>query len=364
MKNQSIAGLDYLRAICCIMVVIGHTDALRIFEFNNVILHQFLDFYYQNIGLLAVPIFLQISLYLFYRKQNKEPNYFYKKRFYKLLALYAFWVPIAILGKIYLGELEPIRMLTEPSYFLWVISTGGDTLFYFLFSLIFLSFLADLKMRLKAYWHPSEKTWRFFEYSGLFLTCLLLIVKSAIGVALKSYPWVAYNNPLNFLPYIFSGYLIWQKTSDPKSIENYRWQEDAIAIAAILGAIAFFILIEWRFFNLSDYPQVFLGDRVPQYARVSSVLSSSLITYLFIRLNPKPISSVALLSFCSLGIYCIHKFLPNFLGLTLSQIAAQFGYNLATDIAMMSFLRFWSLLLGSIVLTLVLKRVKFLKQVV
>ncbi|MBD2578280.1 acyltransferase [Oscillatoria sp. FACHB-1406] len=364
MKNQSIGGFEYLRAICCLLVVIRHTDALRIFEFNNIFLGQIIDFFYQNISLLAVPIFFQISLYLFYEKQREKPNYFYQKRFYKLLSIYAFWVPIAVLGKIYLGEIESSRMLTEPLYLMWVIMTGGDTLFYFLFSLIFLSFLADLKMRVKSYWQPSERIWIGVEYSLFFLTCLLLIVQSTIGVTLKSYPWVAHNNPLNFLPYIFSAYLIWQKNKDTKNDQNYRWQNETLAIAVILGVIIFSIVLEGRFFNLSDAPQVFLYDRLPQYARVSCVLSSSLITYLFIRYNPKPNAFVVLLSFCSLGIYCIHKFLPNFIGIALHQIVVKFDYDLSSDIAMMSFLRFWSLFLGSLILTLALKRVKFFKQLV
>ncbi|MBE9116909.1 acyltransferase [Lusitaniella coriacea LEGE 07157] len=356
-KNNSLLGFEYLRAICCVAVVIWHTDALRIFAIND-FFKQLLLFYYYNIGLLAVPIFLQISLYLFYEKRDKDPNYFNKKRLPRLLILYGFWVPIAIAGKVFLGEIELVKIGSSLTYLIWVLITGGDTLFYFLFSLLFLSFLADKKIAIKERLQLKEKTWIKTEYIFLILSSLLLIALSIAAIISQRTFFVAYNNPLNFLPYIFSSYLIWnrvQKTQGNEIGENIR------AIAVAILAILFFAILEWRFFH---HPEIFLTDELPQYARISLVLGSSLITYLFIFLKLKPISLIKFLSFCSLGIYCIHKFLPNFIGLVASKLTLLFDYNLTANIPMMSFLRFWSLLLGSIILTLVMKRIKFLKKVV
>lgn len=356
-NNNSLLGFEYLRAICCVAVVIWHTDALRIFAVNDT-LKQLITLYYYNVGLLAVPIFLQISLYLFYEKRNRDSGYFNKKRLPRLLILYGFWVPIAIAGKVFLGEIELIKIGSSLTYFIWVVITGGDTLFYFLFSLLFLSFLADKKIQIKERLQLKEKTWIKVEYISLILSCILLVILSIAAIISQRTFFVAYNNPLNFLPYVFSAYLIWdrgQKTQGNEIGENIR------AIAAVILGILFFAILEWQFLH---HPEIFLTDELPQYARTSLVLASSLITYLFVFLKLKPIPLIKFLSFCSLGIYCIHKFLPNFIGLAASKLTFLLGYDLTANIPMMSFLRFWSLLLGSIILTLVMKRIKFLKKVV
>lgn len=65
-NSEKIYGFDYLRAICCMLVVATHAD-IRSLLLSYKSLYNFIGY---NIFDLAVPIFFQISLVLFFLKNN------------------------------------------------------------------------------------------------------------------------------------------------------------------------------------------------------------------------------------------------------------------------------------------------------
>lgn len=359
--QKNIIGFDYLRAMGCLMVIINHSDGLRVFAINETI-SKILLFYYTSINLIAVPIFFQVSLYLFYVKRDKIKNYFVEKRLSKILILYSFWTCLFMLAKIAVGDFDFYdRFGTFPNI-LGTIITGAKGLFYFFFSLLVITFLADISIKIKEKFTINLKRWLFYEYLGFILSCIYLIVVSSISLFNYQYIWTAYDNPLNFIPYIFSSYLIFQRVSYLSQQTSYNRKREINRIIIPL-AIAFivFSILEWKYFYR---PDIFIDGIMPLYARLSLVFGSIGLVYLFILLPLKPIPIVSLLSSCSLGIYCFHKFLPNFFGIGLNAIAVSlFNYNLSENVALMSSILFVNWLFFSIALTLLLRKVKFFKPI-
>lgn len=93
--KENIYGFDWLRAICCVMVVLWHSSALDLLNNNPslIIIKNIINF---NILLLAVPIFIQISLILFLKKRKVKAKYFLESRIPRLLSLYTFWFIVRI----------------------------------------------------------------------------------------------------------------------------------------------------------------------------------------------------------------------------------------------------------------------------
>ena len=124
-----------------------------------------------------------------------------------------------------------------------------------------------------------------------------------------------------------------------------------LKLCKLCALCLFLIVFEWVVFaNISFSSKLF------NYSRLSLVLSSWLIIYLILLSARKPSVIVRFLSGCSLGIYGFHtffldstKFLDN-----LSQVIP--GLGTATE--------FLLALIGSIVLTLLSRKIKYLKSFV
>lgn len=139
-----IYGFDYLRAIFCLVVVGLHTNIQSLFfsyrSIYNIIVY--------NVFYLAVPIFYQIALVLFFLNREKDKNYFFKKRFFKLIKLYIFWGASSQLfyllttKEMYLNYLSSLRDIKNIMDF--IITDGYANPFYYFFSLLFLTILAEL----------------------------------------------------------------------------------------------------------------------------------------------------------------------------------------------------------------------------
>ena len=118
--SRKLYGFDYLRVICSLIVVLLHVQH----EFSNhfhftpieeVLINSFI----YNLGFLAVPVFLQISLFLFYFNLNLKEKYF-KKRIIDITKIYVLWFLIyPIFSKLVIehGELPSLNFLSIFNYF-------------------------------------------------------------------------------------------------------------------------------------------------------------------------------------------------------------------------------------------------------
>lgn len=354
---DKLEGFDFLRAFFSIAIVALHAELLKLGPVNlsNILV--------ANVAYLAVPVFFQISLFLFYVKSEVSGSrYFFKKRLPKLVSLYLFWVISKIVFDTLLNRnVEALRdNLSSPRRLFEFIVSGGNSPLYFFFSLIFITFLTEIIILLIGRIRkPIVKI--TCTYFLLILACTLIAIfgvfsqfvdgssnsSSRLFQVLANLGKWDYN-PLNFLPYIFTASI---------AVKDFRATEStgkAINLKPKVYTLLFlFILlsfIEWKYFN-----------DLLHYARLSLVFGSWLLLYLALLSNRKPFQIVKFISSCSLGIYTLHLFFTH--GLLAGKLSA-LSPTLQMFRGLATIAEFLVALLGSIILTSVFRRTKFLKNFV
>ena len=361
-QDEQIEGFDFLRAISSTLVVALNANLFVVSEiFVSSTLAMILN---ANVGYVAVPIFFQLSLFLFYIKREKAGfQYFIKKRIPKLISLYLFWVILKIVfDSLFKGKSEAVKIGSSSiAKFIEAIVSGGNSPFYFFFSLIFITVLSEILITLFERLDETSSKVKI-SYCLLFSSCALLfslsithlvIARFEDGQVLASAYAIANlaqwdYNPLNFLPYIFTTAIAVQEFNEgqlqrltlPLKLKLY----------SLLALFLMFTILEWSLF-----------EDLLHYARLSLVFGSWLLLYLALLSTRKPSKIIKLLSTCSLGIYVLHPFFTHILFpinanllLTLSQ--AQAGLD--------AIVKFSVALIGSIVLTLIFKKVRGLRRFV
>jgi hypothetical protein len=348
-ENQTrLVGFDFLRAFFAVVVVAVHCNFFNLLA-GKLRLDFLTDILNLNVGSLAVPVFFQISLFLFYLKSERVGSqYFLKKRLPKLIYLYLFWVISKISFNILTtGKSQKIEAETSSIQgFAELVISGGYTIFYFFFSLLFVTFMTEILIRsFRRVNKPSVKT--KISYNLLLGSCLLVFSFPIIDITISHCEiFTKITNFLSFLPYVFTTAIVVQEFNEGKlekmtpSLKLKLWKLFALCL--------FLIVFEWVMFaNISFSSKLF------NYSRLSLVFSSWLIMYLTLLSARKPPVVVRFLSGCSLGIYGFHTFFldsTKFLD-ALSQVIL--GLGTVTE--------FLLALIGSIVLTIILRKIKYLK---
>lgn len=313
---EKIYAFDYLRAISCIFVIALHSNIIC-FVKENQIIHDLIIF---NLFDLAVPLFFQISLILFFLKREKQPDYFFKKRFFKLLKMYIFW---GLFYQLFSWGLHFKNIdftntqnlihieANIKNIIIFIITDGKSPTFYFLFSLFFITSLAELfvycleKIKTRYQINPE-----LISYIFLIISCSTVFLLPLIYMKLGENFSIltAVYNPLNFLPYIFSSFLISKSLSSEKINSEYNFSDQNIYYLIIL--FLSFFLIEWQHFSQSITWawEVSSKEVIPTYSRVSLVICSWLITMFSFKIKSPPPWPIKIISDFSLGIYCLHIF--------------------------------------------------------
>ncbi|MGI2903495.1 acyltransferase family protein [Tolypothrix sp. VBCCA 56010] len=302
---QKIYGFDYLRAICCIAVVCLHTNIPSlVLNFKN-----FYNIIFDNVFCLAVPIFFQISLILFFLNRQKEKNYFFQKRVFKIIKLYIFWGIFSSLfscftqKEMYLNYLSNLRDIKNIMNF--IITDGYYNPFYYFFSLLFLTILAEL---FAFYIEKTQINNQLICYSLLIYSCIIvfLLPLSVIFMGEQFAMLPQAFNPLNFTPYVFSSFVISNYLSRNQQNDNSELNIKHVLILIIL--FISFAIFEWKYIS---HPFLWGGEMnpLPVYSRVSLVFGAWLITLISTKITSEPHFLIKLFSDLSLGIYCLHTFL-------------------------------------------------------
>ncbi len=287
-----IPGLDYLRAFGCLGVIAIHNQLFSdLLSKGGVIasLGQVID---GNILSLMVPIFLHISFLLFYN--NRRDHKYITRRLPKLFKLYIFWT---VCFTIFLGSLETIKNFK--SLLIFIIS-GGNSMFYFFFTLLILIPLAELLLRIGDRFKLSPGQSQVFFGTVFWGSCILLFGCEVFVCKTNAYPGlIAYWNPLNFVPYVATGFLI---------LKDYQTGDHKAMLTKAIGLLVIslgLLLLEW------SYLQGITGFSLPlpRYTRLSIIFASWGVVYLALLFLTSPPPPIKLLSDCSLGIYCLHPFL-------------------------------------------------------
>jgi hypothetical protein len=360
--SNRLEGFDFLRAIFSIAIVALKTNLFALAEIlgSGVIAYGLMS----KIGYLAVPVFFQISLFLFYVKSKQSGfSYFLQKRLPKLISLYLFWLISKVLFDIFAnGQLETIKQrLSSFRQAIEFIVSGNQSPFFFFFSLIFLSTLAAmlttlLKRLEKPYMNVP------ISYGLLFLSCLLvfsfsltlLLVNPSSGNSepgfLRAISSIASwdYNPISFLPYIFTAFIATQEFNEGK-LKSLTLSLK-LKLCGLLFLYVMFSVLEWNLF-----------EKLLHYSRLSLIFGSWLLLYLGILSTRKVPGIVKFISTCSLGIYGFHVFFTRVPALEQTNFIKNF---LQTVPGLEILTGFLVTLIGSIALTLVFRKIRFLKNFV
>ena len=306
--KQYFTGFDYLRAIFSLLVVLLHGTGLSFLTQINQNLQIIPNIVYQNVCLLAVPVFLQISLFLFYRKSEKDDTYFINKRLPQLLSIYGIWMIIGAFGSAFFTRGKYFLKIFDLTNLPMTLVRGTRDELYFIFSLIFLTTLASLYIK---YFHPEEFLMQFF-YFLFSLTIPLACILASYLTHEKSF--TDFWNPINFIPYIFSASILtqlhqnWFTNSEQKVIKYAHKMK--IAIGCLFSIYGLLSWLEWQFLNI---PEIF-GYTLPIYSRPSLVFGSSALIMLGFLITSKPPHIIKIISQESLGIYVMHVYFLHFMG--------------------------------------------------
>ncbi len=340
-QSSKFEGFDFLRAIFALVVVVLHANVLIALT-GRLQLGWLADILKANIGYLAVPIFFQISLFLFFIKSEKSgSHYFWHKRLPKLVSLYLFWAITKLIFDFLLeGKSEAIKYGSSSlGKMIGFLISGGYSAFYFFFSLIFLTAITEFSVQ--QFRTLNRTSVRQINYWLLLLSCMMIFAFPFIDSQISDQEALTQIFiPLNFLPYVFTVAITLQEFQ-AASLQTLT-PKLTLKLSCLFASFLFFTILEWVLFH-----------RFPQYSRVSLVFGSWLLLYLALLSRQKVPIILRFLSGCSLGIYGFHVFFVDH---------TPFLEKLSIFVPGLGPLsRFAIAVAGSIVLTLLFRRIKFLK---
>jgi surface polysaccharide O-acyltransferase-like enzyme len=280
-------GFDYLRAIMAIAVVAWHSMLLGpsifggpVAQSHSVVISAVFYLYF---CLLGVPVFFLVSFFLSSVKLKDTGTFLGRIKW--LAYLYVFWLGLWTLQ---LGGVSALSLNVKWIAY-YIVSGGGSPLWY-LFSLVVLTIVCFVAMRL-----PRAIVWL-----GLAGSLLILLAMPAWYHTHHSYgvlvaPW----NPFNFLPYVFIGVLIaYYVTHHDEPCTN------RLKALVFLVFVLFVGLAVWEMSSVSNKD----ADLFPFYTRLSLVAEATFLCLACFFIRRRPPRYVRFLSDYSLGIYCTHFF--------------------------------------------------------
>lgn len=308
---HKLAGLDFLRAIFSIAIVANHTGLFAlatIYGSSNIT-----NLLYANFSYIAVPVFFQISLFLFYLKSKRGSLWpLFKHRIARLVYLYLAWVVAFVAIKIvFIEKSTGIAKLASLNARGWIEFTisGGNSPFYFFFSLIFLTSLSALLIGVSQKIDNASLVTRL-NYGLMGICCSSLFASSIVtlgtsdidsGDRVERLVDIATNimewnyNPLNFLPYIFTAAIV--ATEFDRGDLSTMTPALKLKLWSLFGLFLTFTLVEWTLF-----------DRLMNYSRLSLIFGSWLLLDLALLSTRKVPTPVRFIAEHSLGLYALHLF--------------------------------------------------------
>ncbi|NRT90166.1 acyltransferase [Clostridium beijerinckii] len=297
MGKRHIAAFDYLRIFFCFAVVAWHTNMLGVtnmlYKTGSVNI-SFIDVMYYNVLLLAVPVFMQIALYLYLKNRLEKPKYFLSRIKY-LFVVYIFWT---ILSTIILQDGGfKISYFKDWKYIL----TGAHTQIYFIFSLIIMTIIVEIMIKLQQLLSNRKFIALQIILLGINLAVFLFRLPIEQYVLNNEYSYLLFSfwAPTNFLPYTFLTFIAVDLQKKNKINFNLK------IMCPILIVIVSVIYLEWR--NLVSpinvHFEIFL---MPTYGRISVILSTFIILLVAISNEIRFNSIVKKISDLTFSIFLVH----------------------------------------------------------
>lgn len=355
-----ITTFDYLRALCSLLIVSLRSGLLGLIgEWFTSSTANILEI---TIGYIAVPIFIQISLFLLFVKVDTNGwSYLIKKRIPKLVALYLFWVSLHTIFKIVAQNNLSYLQATITSFktLIEFLVSGGFSPYYFFFILVFLTILSQSFDYIVGYLHKPEKKIYYYSFLGSCLVVFLISLTNTrlccvyeeyglaiIGAISNIAKWD--YNPINFIPYIFSTAIVAYDYKNKKIKSLDRKLIHRLIIVFLLSAFFFTVELSINYNMLS-------------YSRLSLIFFSWGVLYLAVAARFKSSKLVQFISSYSLGIYVFHIYFTDY-SEWIQYFVLITGHELPFNVIVI--LKFIIAVLGSILLTMLFRQVSFLKNYV
>ena len=293
LPRAHINGIDYLRAIMSLFVVVWHMGGAGqslVFSRKDFASHvfEFSDLINFHVLLLAVPVFIFIAIYLYSLNPPRWSGLFARLR--RIFLLLSFWPLVFIVYNGGVSSLAAMRW-SPPASAVYTVLQAGGTIYYFFPSLIVCFVVAFGLLHLPRPWQ---------------IACVLssLTVLAALPVLTtlsRYYVASAYWNPINFVPLTCVAVLVAQSRS---SLLARRFE--IIVIASGLCVLS--SIWEWHTMVGAIF---FAGQSsaFPAYTRPSLIFAA--LAIFLVALDPR-IKSPAIIRFMarnSLALYCLHPFL-------------------------------------------------------
>lgn len=375
-KNSRLEGFDIFRAIFSISIIAYKT---KLFYLPTFLVPTSASFFLSDyilsgiVGAIAVPVFLQMSLFIFDSKRNKlGSSYFFESRLPRLIKLYLFWIILITLYDILFVD----KILVFEQNFsslkrimLFVVS-GHNTPYFFFFSLIFLTICSEI---LISFLKQINEAYRArVIYLLLLISCMWIFTCSALD-SIINYKWIQLSfleninkltrwdyNPLNFLPYIFTAAITSHEYDGGKIKELNKFTKQKLTFLLSLSII--FFVLEWTLTSNKFLIQV---DQAPldHYMRLSLLFGSWFLLYIALIFKQQAPRILKAISNLSLGIYGFHVFFIFKKPLSFDKI--YFLENIFQAFPSLQILTtFLITLFGSIVLSLIFQKIKLTKRFV
>jgi len=301
---EYFGGFDYLRVCFATAIVAWHVKLfgpVSIFQ-ADLVRPSLPDIIYFNLCLVGVPLFFQISIFLYIFFREKKPNYFVR-RMRQLLLVYLFLIVIdRIINKGHIGS----SRLTDPAY--WMLG-GIDSDLWFLFSLMILIAVAELVYWVKNRMDTMRFLWLQFVLFAISISLYFLKIPLLSYIPKRYHVYhIKFTNTLDFLPYVFLAFIVVHYYKNGKiSHHNQRLRNFIISmfIAYVLTSISEWILSPRN--AISAYYNCMLP--ILPYARISVLIGVITILLIFIMRDYSPPRIISECAKLTLGIYIIHYFI-------------------------------------------------------
>jgi hypothetical protein len=292
------------------------------------------DVVYFNIFMLAVPVFIQVSLFLYLNNRQNKQNYFIK-RFTFLLATYLFWSFAWILYESNGAYGLQFYFKNFQETFVTLV-WGGRSLFYFFFSLLVCVSVLEFFLRIWERFLSHKNDCYYWAIVSILLLCVFIAMPYYLSSHGYSY---MYWMPMNFLPYVSGAVIIYKLNNLSKN------KQQIIILGGIILCLAL-AFIEWSYIQKFIW-RTYSGHILPPYTRLSLVVGTYSIVLLMSILQIPKNNYINSLAEYSLGIYCFHMFSP--------LIMANYLFSLGISINLAVFM---DRLIFSFFATFILKRIR------
>lgn len=310
--SDFIFGFDYLRVFLCIAVVALHCNVFNVPNMYsaqdpaNPLYYRILLY---NLFWIAVPSFLTVSLFLYFKKSLNDKHYA-KKRILKLFAIYFFW-GITLLFINNNGYVIGIIGNVKSFYDVILLLISNYNIAYFLFILLAMTILTELFLLF------IRKT-RFNKLSvfiiyALFLLSLVTLVFGIFCARIFGSAEFAlrlgFSNIFNYIPYLFSVPILYYHLKI-KAKQAYDEKTYILKFAFLcLGLWIIFSAADWQLrasnphFLIHNYES--LGRPAVVFAGMCLISSAHLVS------RPAP-QCIKLLSELTMGVFLTHTVILNY----------------------------------------------------